>query len=83
MEVSVLPSSFFFFFFLFLFKKKVVGFSCILDLEAIKVTSIKVFGGCKHSKVYQKSAPVLESHDFLGQMPISSSKMLYKIYYFS
>jgi hypothetical protein len=31
--------------------------------------------GCKHSKVDQESAPVYESHDFLGQTPISRSKM--------
>jgi hypothetical protein len=30
----------------------------------------------KHSKVDQESAPVYISHDFLGQTPISSSKML-------
>ena len=35
--------------------------------------------GCKHSKVDQKSAPVYESHDFLGKTPISGSKMLFKI----
>ena len=28
----------------------------------------------------QESAPVYESHDFLGQMPKSSSKMLLYIY---
>ena len=39
--------------------------------------------GCKHSKVDQKSIVVYESHDFLGQTPISSSKMFYKIYLFS
>ena len=39
--------------------------------------------GCKHSKVDQESAPVYKSHDFLGQTPISSSKMLFKIYTFS
>ena len=39
--------------------------------------------GCKHSKMDQESAPVYESHDFLGQTTISSSKMLFKIYYFS
>ena len=40
--------------------------------------------GCRHNKVDQESAPVYESHDFLGQMPIlSSSKMLFKIYIFS
>ena len=39
--------------------------------------------GCKHSKVDQESVPVYESHDFLGQTPISSSKMLFKIYIFS
>ena len=36
--------------------------------------------GCKHSKVDQESAPVYESHDFLGQTPISSSNMLFKKY---
>ena len=35
--------------------------------------------GCKHSKVDKKSAPVYESRGFLGQMPINSSKMLFKI----
>ena len=39
--------------------------------------------GCKHSKVDQKNALVYKSHDFLGQTPISSSKMLFKIDYFS
>ena len=39
--------------------------------------------GCKHSKVDQTSAPVYESRDFLGQRPISSSKMLFNIDYFS
>ena len=39
--------------------------------------------GCKHSKVDQTSAHVYESRGFLGQMPISSSKMLSKIDYFS
>jgi hypothetical protein len=39
--------------------------------------------GCKHSKVDQESAPVYENHDFLGQTPISSSKMLFKIYILS
>ena len=38
--------------------------------------------GCKHSKVDQDSAPVYESHDFLDQMPISSSKMLLYVYIF-
>ena len=38
---------------------------------------------CKHSKVDQTSAPVYESRGFLGQRPISSSKMLFKIEYFS
>ena len=37
----------------------------------------------KHSKVDQTSAPVYESCGFLGQMPISSSKMLFEIDYFS
>ena len=35
--------------------------------------------GCKHSKVDQKNAPVYKSHDFLGQMPISSSKCGFKL----
>ena len=39
--------------------------------------------GCKHSKVDQTNAPVHESDDFLGEMPISSSKMLFRIYSFS
>ena len=39
--------------------------------------------GCKHSKVNQTSAPVYESRGFLGQTPISSSKMLLQIDYFS
>ena len=38
--------------------------------------------GCKHSKVDQESAPVYESHDFLGQTPISSSKVLFNIFFF-
>ena len=38
------------------------------------------FSGCKHSKVDQESAPVYESHDFLGQTPISSNQMLFNIY---
>jgi hypothetical protein len=32
--------------------------------------------------VDQESAPVYGSHDFLGQTPISSSKMLFKYIYF-
>ena len=36
-----------------------------------------------HSKVDQTSAPVYESQGFLGQRPISSSKMLFKNTYFS
>ena len=39
------------------------------------------YGGCKHSKVDQESAPVYESHDFLGQTPISSSKMLFNFFF--
>ena len=39
--------------------------------------------GCEHSKVDQESALVYESHNFLGQTPISSSKMLFKIYLYS
>ena len=35
--------------------------------------------GCKHSKVDQTSAPVYESRGFLGQTPINSSKMLFKV----
>jgi hypothetical protein len=38
--------------------------------------------GCKHSKVDQESALVYGSHDFLGQTPISSSKMLFKFFFF-
>ena len=38
--------------------------------------------GCKHSKVDQTSAPVYKSRGFLGQRPISSSKMLFKNDYF-
>ena len=36
----------------------------------------------EHSKVDQTSAPLYESHGFLGQRPISSSKILLKIDYF-
>ena len=43
--------------------------------------NIQIFG-CKHSKVDQTSAPVYERCGFLGQRPISSSKMLFKIDYF-
>ena len=39
--------------------------------------------GCKHSKVDQTSALLYESHGFLGQTSISSSKILFKIDYFS
>ena len=39
--------------------------------------------GCNHSKVDQTSAPVYESRGCLSQTPISSSKMLFKIDYFS
>ena len=39
--------------------------------------------GCKHSKLDQPSAPVYKSRGFLGQRPISNSKMLFKIDYFS
>ena len=42
----------------------------------------KIGLGCKHSKVDQENAPVYESHDFLGQMPISSRKMLFRRYNF-
>ena len=38
---------------------------------------------CKHSKVDQTSAMVYESRGFLGQRPISNSKMLFEIDYFS
>jgi hypothetical protein len=37
--------------------------------------------GCKHSKVDQESAPIYGSHDFLGQMPISSNKMLFNFFF--
>ena len=47
-----------------------------------QLSYIIFFGGCKHSKVDQESAPVYESRDFLGQTLISSRKMLSKIYYF-
>ena len=43
---------------------------------------MNVFGG-KHSKVDRTSAPVYESRGFLGQRHVSSSKMLFKIDYFS
>jgi hypothetical protein len=43
---------------------------------------ILILSGCKHSKVDQESAPVYGSHDFLGQTPVSSSKMLFKMYTF-
>ena len=33
---------------------------------------------CKHSKIDQKNALIYKSHVFLGQMPISSSKILLK-----
>ena len=46
------------------------------------VVSFNTLFGCKHSKVDQESAPVYESHDFLGQTPISNSKMLFKLYIF-
>ena len=38
--------------------------------------------GYKHSKVDQKSALIYKSRDFLGQMPTSSSKMLFRILFF-
>ena len=38
---------------------------------------------CKHSKVDETSALVYESRGLLGQMPISSSKRLFKIDYFN
>jgi hypothetical protein len=37
--------------------------------------------GCKLSKVDQESAPVYGGHDFLGQTPISSRKMLFKLFF--
>jgi hypothetical protein len=43
---------------------------------------LEVVHGCKHSKVDPESAPVYGSHDFLGQTPISSSKMLSKFIFF-
>ena len=39
--------------------------------------------GCKYSKMDQTSALVYESRGFLGQRPISSSKKLFKIDFFS
>ena len=44
---------------------------------------VEVGEGCKHSEVDQTSALVYESRGFLGQTPISSNKMLFKIDYFS
>ena len=35
--------------------------------------------GCKHNRGDQTSAPVYESRGFIGQKPISSSEMLFKI----
>ena len=40
-------------------------------------------GGCKYSKVDQTSAPVCKRCGFLGQRPICSRKILFKIDYFS
>ena len=51
-----------------------------LDQELVRQ---HYMSGCKHSKVDQTSAPVYERHGFFGQTPISSSKMLFKINYFS
>ena len=49
-----------------------------------KKNDLNIFtNGCKQSKMDQGIAMVYESHDFLGQTPISSSKMLFKIYIFS
>ena len=53
-------------------------------LNAYWTTSMAIMGdGCKYSKVDQTSAPVYESRGFLGQRPISSSKLLLKVDYFS
>ena len=38
---------------------------------------------CEHCKVDQTSAPLYEGRGFLGQTPISCSRMLYKIDYYS
>ena len=54
--------------------------------NTIDHTHAKVFVGalgCKHSKVDQTSDLVYESGGFLSQTPISSSKMLFRIEYFS
>ena len=50
----------------------------IQDFPPLKIMYVQYVAGCKHSKVDQESAPVYKSHDFLGQTPISSSKMLFK-----
>ena len=47
------------------------------------VCRFEVASGCKHSKEDQTSAPEYESYDFLGQRPISGSKMLLKFDYCS
>ena len=55
----------------------------IMALGPCVSNSPPTLNGCKHSKVDQRSAPVYESHGFLGQRPISCSKMLFKIDYVS
>ena len=66
--------------------------TCILSREKISMSVINTCNymcvylyilWCKHSEVDQTSAPLYESRGFLGQMPISSSRMLLKIDYFS
>jgi hypothetical protein len=60
----------------------------LLTILGYKVNSIGGDLTCEGTQydlvlVVQKNVVVYESHDFLGQMPISSSKMLLNIYYFS
>jgi hypothetical protein len=59
------------------------SFGPIDDLVSTNSQVLPTLPGCKHGKVDQKSALLYDNHDFLGQTPISSSKMLFKIDYFS
>jgi hypothetical protein len=67
----------------FILNSKIIEIKCIWNLYSSNCLHYHSASGCKHGKVDQKSAPLYDNHDFLGQTPISSSKMLFKIDYFS
>jgi hypothetical protein len=49
-------------------------------LETLKIHDVFI-SRCKHSKLDQKNAPAYGNHDFFGQMPMSSSKMLFNSFF--